>query len=219
MGVTKKEEREPKGKQGMGKQTTTVHATDLDATRMNSIDAPRRNAHGAGATRRGGGTLLLAIVLLTATTGCVSNYDFGATRELPVTQRIEDLQELKDPQGDPAEGLFDITWFPLLFGKIELFIPTDVDEERVDGHFSAKMRSYLPLFCAHHVQAQHYDGKAECYEQSTLTSVLWGLWHTKEQRVATERGERVEKERRFLWLLRWGPEVRYVNRPGEEPQA
>ena len=154
--------------------------------------------------------VMVGVGMLVASSGCISNYDFESTRGLPVERQIEDLSQLKTDRGTPAQGLFDVAWVPLVYGNVELLRPVDtLSEGRVPGHSVMKLRSYLPLFCAHHTDSSYYDEEAACYERTELTSFLWGLWKSRRVRVATEHGDRVETERQLLWLLRWGPEVRY----------
>ena len=139
---------------------------------------------------------------------CVtSNFDFTGLDAGPGAARSSALMAgLEAEDGD----LVDLTYVPLLHMDYQGFAAEE-DEGYPDGFVEVDLEASLPLFAIFDSSLTRYDEAGEVYEQHDHKAFLWGLYSSRREQIATEKGVRTRTTGRLLWILRLGGSPVYTD--------
>lgn len=151
----------------------------------------------------------LAIGLLAmGLSSCVtSNFDFTALDAGPSAARSSALLDGLQAEDDT---LTDLTYVPLVHMDYQAFA-IEKDESYPDGFLEVDLEAYLPLFALFDSSLTRYDDEGEVYEQHDHKAFLWGLYSSRREQIATEKGVRRCDTGRLLWFIRLGGSPSYTD--------
>lgn len=139
---------------------------------------------------------------------CVtSNFDFTGLDAGPSAARSSALMAGLEAEDD---DLVDLTYVPLLHMDYQGFA-AETDESYPDGFVEVELEANLPLFALFDSSLTRYDEAGEVYEQHDHKAFLWGLYSSRREQIATEKGVRTRTTGRLLWILRLGGSPVYTD--------
>lgn len=147
-------------------------------------------------------------------TGCAtSNYDFDTVAGMDPSARAEHLAgELSaERRSSNDDGLHDARFVPFTHTHLQAFEESAEDDLPI-GFVETDIDAYFPLFGFVDGTVHRYDSDYEVLESHSYDSWLWGLFQIHREAISTDAGMRHTKVRRFLWLIRWSSDSKYVER-------
>lgn len=147
-------------------------------------------------------------LLAMALSSCVtSNFDFTTLDAGPSAARSSALLDGLLAEDDT---LTDLTYVPLVHMDYQAFA-IEKDESYPDGFIEVDLEAYLPLFALFDSSLTRYDDEGEVYEQHDHKAFLWGLYSSRREQIATEKGVRTRTTGRLLWFIRLGGSPVYAD--------
>jgi hypothetical protein len=154
---------------------------------------------------------LATAVLVLATAGCASNYDFTLAHRPSGEPDLAALQAARaqvEPDDDGERELLSGHWLPFVRLSIDSF-GAEPAGEYLEGERLLEFDSVGPLFMNLDADTWLWDEHGELYERSSAFVIAWGLFAQHETVVRVPSGWRCQSRTRWLWIFGPDSEVRY----------